>query len=65
MYTGLLIRDLISQVERAELRAQLRAELRAALSAEQTRAAEERELDRIYALQVPVTEADQILMGAA
>jgi hypothetical protein len=65
MYTGWLIRDLMTVVERVELRAQFRAELRAALSAEERRTAEERELNRIYALQVPVTEADQILMGAA
>lgn len=53
MYTGTLIRDLMATVERAEQ------------TAEQKRLADMHELHRIYALQVPVTRADQILMGAA
>jgi hypothetical protein len=53
MYTGTLIRDLMATVERAEQ------------SAEEKRLADTHELHRIYALQVPVTRADQILMGAA
>jgi hypothetical protein len=53
MYTGTLIRDLMAVVDRAERHA------------EQKRMADERELNRIYALEVPVTELDEILMGAA
>ncbi len=53
MYTGTLIKELMATVQRAEQ------------SAERKRLAEASELYRIYALQVPVMEADQILMGAA
>ena len=53
MYTGTLIRDLMAAVERAETRA------------EQRRIAEEQELRAIFAMQIPVTEGDQLLMGAA
>ena len=53
MYTGTLIEDLMTAVERAEARAQ------------QKRIADEHELYRIYALEIPVTPRDQILMGAA
>jgi hypothetical protein len=53
MYTGTLIRDLMATVERAER------------SADEKVASETRELRRIYALQVPATQADRILMGAA
>jgi len=53
MYTGTVIRDLMAAVERAEKRA------------EQRRIAEEQELQAIFAMQIPVTEGDQILVGAA
>jgi hypothetical protein len=53
MHTGTLIRDLMATVERAEL------------TVEQKRVVDARELYRIYAMQVPATQADQILMGAA
>ncbi len=53
MYTGTLIRDLMATVERAELRA------------EQKRIAHDRELHEIFAMQIPVTQGDQVYMGAA
>jgi hypothetical protein len=53
MYTGTLIRDLMATVEQAELRA------------EQYRSANDRELHAIFAMQIPVTEGDQVFMGAA
>ena len=53
MHTGTLIRDLMATVERAER------------TAEEKLATDTRELHRIYALQVPATQADRILMGAA
>ena len=57
MYTGTLISDLMTTVELVELGAEQRAERK--------RLADERELTRIYALQVPVTQSDRVLMGAA
>ena len=53
MYTGTLIRDLMATVERAESQA------------EQQRVAEEQELRAIFAMQIPVTNEDRVLMGAA
>jgi len=53
MYTGTLIRDLMATVERAEQRAG------------QRRLSEEQELRAIFAMQIPVAQVDQILMGAA
>jgi len=53
MYTGTVIRDLMATVERAERRA------------EQRRIAEEQELRAIFAMQIPITEAGQLLVGAA
>jgi len=53
MYTGTLIRDLMATVEQAELRA------------ERCRIVHERELHEIFAMQVPLTEGDQVFMGAA
>jgi len=53
MYTGTLIRDLIATVERAGLRA------------EQQRLADERELQAIFAMQIPFIEDSEILTGAA
>ena len=53
MHTGTLIRDLMATVERAEL------------TVEQKRVSDAQELYRMYALQVPITQADQILLGAA
>ena len=53
MYTGTLIRDLMTTVEQAERRA------------EQYRTANDRELYAILAMQFPITEGDQTFMGAA
>lgn len=53
MYTGSLIRDLMSTVERAELRVQ------------RLRIAEEVELQRMFELQTPSMWSEQILAGAA
>jgi len=53
MYTGTLIRDLMATVEQAELRA------------EQCRIVNDRELRAILAMQIPITEGDQVFMGAA
>jgi len=53
MYTGTLIRDLMSTVERAERRVQ------------QLRIAEEVELQRLFELQTPRMWSEQILAGAA
>ncbi len=53
MYTGTLIGDLMATVEQAELRA------------EQQRVAVDQELHAIFAMQIPVTEGDQVFMGAA
>ena len=53
MYTGTLIRDLMTTVEQAERRA------------EQYRTANDRERHSILAMQFPITEGDQVFMGAA
>ena len=53
MYTGTLIRDLMATVEQAELRVQ------------QYRIVNEQELHAIFTMQVPITEGDQVFMGAA
>jgi len=53
MYTGTLIQDLMATVERAGLRA------------EQQRMADERELQAIFAMRIPVIEDSEILTGAA
>jgi hypothetical protein len=53
MYTGTLITDLMATVEEAEQRA------------EQHRIAENRELHTIFAMQIAVTEGNQVFMGAA
>ena len=53
MYTGTLIRDLLATVEQAELGAQ------------QKQMAEERELQRLYQLQIPVWQQDSRFVGAA
>jgi len=51
MHTGTMISDLMATVERAEQKAQ---EL-----------AMNQELHTIFAMQIPVTERDQMFMGAA
>jgi hypothetical protein len=51
MYTGTLISDLMTAVERVEQRV------------EQKRVTEE--LHAIFAMQIPVAESDRIFMGAA
>jgi hypothetical protein len=53
MYTGTLISDLMTTVERA------------GQVAEQQRVVEERELHAIYSMQIPLVEGDQVFMGAA
>ncbi len=53
MYTGTLISDLMATVEQARQKV------------EQRRIAEEQELRTIFSMQIPVTDGDQILMGAA
>ncbi len=53
MYTGTLIRDLMSTVERAEWRVQ------------QQRVAEELELQRLFELQTHSGWSEQVLAGAA
>ena len=53
MYTGTLIKDLMATVERAERRAQKK------------RAFDEKELQRMFELQVPQLGEEQILAGAA
>ena len=53
MYTGTLISDLMTAVERA------------GQVAEQQRAVKERELHAIYSMQIPLVEGDQVFMGAA
>jgi hypothetical protein len=53
MYTGTLIGDLMTTVEQAELRA------------EQHRIANDQELHAIFEMQFPITEGDQVFMGAA
>jgi hypothetical protein len=53
MYTGTLISDLMATVERVEH------------AAHQQQIAEEQELHAIFAGQFPVTQNDQVFMGAA
>jgi hypothetical protein len=53
MYTGTIITDLMAAVDRAERRAL------------QNRIADDRELHEIYAMQIPITEGDGLLLGAA
>jgi hypothetical protein len=53
MYTGTLIQDLMATVERAER------------SAQQKRIADERELQRMFALPVPQMHYEPVLAGAA
>ena len=51
MYTGTLIADLMMTVQRAEEKAQQNAF--------------DRELHEIFAMQIPVGDGNQLLMGAA
>ena len=53
MYTGTLIEDLMSAVDRAQQKA------------EQRRIAEQQELHEIFAMQIPVLNGEQIFQGAA
>jgi hypothetical protein len=53
MYTGTLIKDLMMTVERAER------------GARQNRTVDEMELQRLYELQAPQMQSEQILVGAA
>jgi hypothetical protein len=53
MYTGTLINDLILTVERVGQRLQ------------QQNTAEEQELHAIFSMQIPITEGEQVFLGAA
>jgi hypothetical protein len=53
MYTGTLIQDLMMTVERAERLIRLR------------QITEERELQRLFELQVPAMQGERVLVGAA
>ena len=53
MYTGTLIKDLMTMVERSEW------------SAQQKRVADERELQRIFELQTPPMHSERVYAGAA
>lgn len=53
MYAGTLIEDLMATVERAEL------------AAERQRISDDQELHAIFAMQIPITDGDRILVGAA
>jgi hypothetical protein len=53
MYTGTLIRDLMATVERAEL------------SAQHKRISDQKELERIFELQIPSLQGQQVFVGAA
>jgi hypothetical protein len=54
MYTGTLIRDLMAAVERAEQK-----------GARARFMAEEQELERLFELQNPAAQGEQVLAGAA
>jgi hypothetical protein len=53
MYTGTLITDLMAAVDRAERRAI------------EKRIVDDRELHEIFAMQIPVSDSDRLLVGAA
>jgi hypothetical protein len=53
MYTGTLIRDLVAAVERTEQ------------GVERKRIADERELERLYEMQIPSGQGEQVFVGAA
>jgi len=53
MHTGTIISDLMAAVERVGQKAQ------------QQRAAEQEELHAIFSMQIPVSDGDQVFMGAA
>jgi hypothetical protein len=53
MYTGTTIRDLMVTVERAERKE------------EQRQIEEKRELQAIFAMQIPIVEGDHVFVGAA
>jgi hypothetical protein len=53
MYTGTLIKDLVATVEQAEL------------GVLRKRLVDEMELERIFELQVPQMQSEQVLVGAA
>jgi len=53
MYTGTLITELTAMVQRAEQKARLE------------QIAMQRELHAIFAMEIPLAEGDQLLMGAA
>jgi hypothetical protein len=53
MYTGTLISELMATVERVGQKTR------------EQRTAEQEELHMIFSMQIPVTESDQMFMGAA
>ena len=53
MYTGTLITDLMATVQRAEQKAR------------QQQMVLDQELRAIFAMQIPIADGDQLLMGAA
>jgi hypothetical protein len=53
MYTGTIIADLMAAVDRAERRAL------------ENRIADDQELHEIFEMQIPITEGDGLLVGAA
>lgn len=53
MYTGTIIAELMAAVDRAEQRAL------------DNRIADDRELHEIFAMQIPLSEGDGLLVGAA
>ena len=57
MYTGTLIRDLMVTVEHAELRVEQKEA--------QRQREEEKELQAIFAMQIPILQGDHVFMGAA
>jgi hypothetical protein len=57
MYTGTVIRDLMTMVQRVERRVEQKMELQ--------RLAEQQELHAIFSMQIPITNSDRAYMGAA
>jgi hypothetical protein len=53
MYTGTLINDLMATVERVGQRLQ------------QQHTADQQELHAIFSMQIPITEGEQVFLGAA
>ncbi len=65
MYTGTVISDLIAAVERAERRAEQRAEQQRITEELQAIFCAQSFTEQSLAMQIPVTDNDPILIGAA